>query len=216
MVLLFLGSLRTTWIVALSIPLSVLAAFVGLYFAGQTLNIMTLGGLALGVGLLLDNSIVVLENIFRHRTRAAPAEAAAVGAEELQGALTASTLTTIAVFGPVVYVQGVAGELFGPLSLAVAFALLASLVVALTLLPMMAGRWSHGAGPDPAVAADPPPRPAGRLRSAARGVLDGFERGFDAFARTYERALAAALDRPGRVLGGSAAKIGRASCRERV
>ena len=106
---------------------------------------MSLGGLALGVGMLVDNSIVVLENIFRHRELGlSPKEAAAVGAEEVQTAVTASTLTTIAVFGPIIYVEGVAGELFGDLSFAVAFALLASLVVALTLLPAMAARWVAG------------------------------------------------------------------------
>jgi HAE1 family hydrophobic/amphiphilic exporter-1 len=92
--------------------------------------------------MLVDNSIVVLENIFRHRDEegAGPREAASVGTREVAGAITASTLTTVAVFGPVLYVEGVAGALFADLSLAVAFSLLASLVVALTVLPVMAAR----------------------------------------------------------------------------
>ena len=103
---------------------------------------MSLGGLALGVGMLVDNSIVVLENVFRHREEEGldAATSASVGANEVAGAITASTLTTIAVFGPVLYVKGVAGALFTDLSLAVAFSLLASLLVALTLLPVMAAR----------------------------------------------------------------------------
>jgi multidrug efflux pump subunit AcrB len=106
--------------------------------------------------MLVDNSIVVIENIFRHREKGVKAAvAAAVGTEEVQRAITASTLTTIAVFGPIVYVRGVAGELFGALSYAVVFSLLASLFVAVTLLPTMAARWD-----------DRPERTDGRLRHA--------------------------------------------------
>lgn len=131
--------------VALAIPLSVIATFGLMEAFDVSLNIMSLGGLALGVGMLVDNSIVVLENIFRHRELGAgPLESAARGAEEVQGAITASTLTTVSVFGPIIYVEGVAGELFGDLSLAVTFSLLASLLVALTLLPTFAARFSGG------------------------------------------------------------------------
>jgi len=138
---LFLRDPRYPVIVALAIPISVIATFSLLDVAGVSLNIMSLGGLALGVGMLVDNSIVVLENIFRHREAGAnPVDSATRGAEEVQGAITASTLTTISVFGPIIYVEGVAGELFGDLSFAVAFALFASLVVALTLLPVTAAR----------------------------------------------------------------------------
>ena len=141
---LFLRDPRYPVAIALSIPISVVATFALMEAAGVSLNIMSLGGLALGVGMLVDNSIVVLENIFRHREElgAGPVEAASRGAEEVQGAITASTLTTISVFGPIIYVEGVAGELFKDLSLAVAFSLLASLVVALTLLPSMAARFA--------------------------------------------------------------------------
>lgn len=140
---LFLRDPRYPVAVALAIPISVVGTFALMDAFGVSLNIMSLGGLALGVGMLVDNSIIVLENIFRHRQSGMPAlEAAAKGAEEVQGAITASTLTTISVFGPIVYVEGVAGELFGALSLAVAFSLLASLAVAVTLLPTMAAHFT--------------------------------------------------------------------------
>jgi len=165
---LFLRDTRYPFAIALAIPISVVGTFALMDAAGVSLNIMSLGGLALGVGMLVDNSIVVLENIFRHRSELGkgPVEAAAAGAEEVQSAITASTLTTISVFGPIIYVEGVAGQLFRDLSLAVAFSMLASLLVALTLLPSLAARF--GAGDD---AVDPevearsrPPRPDGFLR----------------------------------------------------
>ena len=139
---LFLRDPRYPFAIALAIPISVVGAFALMEAFGVSLNIMSLGGMALGVGMLVDNSIIVLENIFRHREAGVPsAEASALGGEEVQGAITASTLTTISVFGPIIYIEGVAGELFGDLSLAVAFSLLASLLVALTLLPGMAARF---------------------------------------------------------------------------
>ena len=143
---LFLRDPRYPLAIGLAIPISVMAAFALCYAFDVSLNIMSLGGLALGVGLLVDNSIVVLENIFRHREESAlrPRESAARGAREVAAAITASTFTTIAVFGPVLYVEGVAGALFGDLSLAVTFSLLASLLVALTLLPVLAARVARG------------------------------------------------------------------------
>ncbi len=140
---LFLRDPRYPVAIALAIPISVVGTFALMEATNVSLNIMSLGGLALGVGMLVDNSIVVLENIFRHRKEEGKdaMRSAAVGAEEVQRAITASTLTTISVFGPIVYVEGVAGELFSSLSLAVAFSLIASLVVALTLLPALAARW---------------------------------------------------------------------------
>ena len=147
----FLRDPRYPVAIALAIPISVIGTFALMDAFGVSLNIMSLGGLALGVGMLVDNSIIVLENIFRHRQAGLGAlEAAARGAEEVQGAITASTLTTISVFGPIIYVQGVAGELFGALSLAVAFSLLASLAVAVTLLPAMAGHFKGGKRKAPA------------------------------------------------------------------
>jgi hydrophobic/amphiphilic exporter-1 (mainly G- bacteria), HAE1 family len=175
-----------------------------------SLNIMSLGGLALGVGMLVDNSIVVLENIFRHRQlkadglEAATLDAAAVGAEEVQGAITASTLTTISVFAPILYVEGVAGELFAALSLAVAFSLLTSLLVALTLLPTMAARWDLHA--DDQV---PLTRRLARgilgnagagLRTVFAPALNALDRGFRRFAAWYHRILEGALDRRRRVV----------------
>lgn len=140
---LFLRDARYPVAVALSIPISVIATFALLDASGVSMNIMSLGGLALGVGMLVDNSVVVLENIFRHRELGVRgALAAARGAEEVQGAVTAATLTTIAVFAPLIYVRGAAGELFTDLSLAVGFSLLVSIGAALTLLPVLAARWT--------------------------------------------------------------------------
>jgi HAE1 family hydrophobic/amphiphilic exporter-1 len=154
---LFLRDTRYPFAIATAIPISVVGTFALMEASGVSLNIMSLGGLALGVGMLVDNSIVVLENVFRHRELGlGPLEAAALGAEEVQGAITASTLTTISVFGPIIYVEGVAGELFGDLSLAVAFSLLASLLVALTLLPSIAARFAAQGGH-----AEIPPMPGG-------------------------------------------------------
>jgi hydrophobic/amphiphilic exporter-1 (mainly G- bacteria), HAE1 family len=166
---LFLREPRYPVAVALAIPISVVGTFTLMDAFGVSLNIMSLGGLALGVGMLVDNSIIVLENIFRHREQGAEAlDGSARGAEEVAGAITASTLTTISVFGPIIYVEGVAGELFRDLSLAVAFSLLASLAVALTLLPTVAARFRVGARPeiaDPG-ALRPGPRPQGFRGSA--------------------------------------------------
>ncbi|MBI4541013.1 MAG: efflux RND transporter permease subunit [Gemmatimonadetes bacterium] len=198
---LFLRDPRYPVVVSLAIPISVFAALTLLEAVGASLNLMSLGGLALGVGMLVDNSIVVLESIFRHRelgVRSAPA--AASGAEEVQGAITASTLTTIAVFVPVIYVRGVVGELCSDLSLAVSFSLLASLVVAITLVPTMAARWGRerADGATGAGIAPSPPRAVARWFAPA---LDAFQRRFDAFAAWYHGTLAWALEHRGRVVG---------------
>jgi len=137
----FLEDLRTTTIIAISIPISLLVTFAPLNMLGVSLNIMSLGGLALGIGMLVDSSIVVLESIFRCREEGDDRETAANrGTSEVRGAVIASTLTTIAVFFPMVFVEGVAGQAFGDLGLAVVISLLASLVVALFLIPMLASR----------------------------------------------------------------------------
>jgi HAE1 family hydrophobic/amphiphilic exporter-1 len=134
----FLKDLPSTLIVALTIPVSVLVAFLGMGRAGVSLNIMSLGGLALGVGMLVDNSIVVLEAIDRkRRTGLDRVRAAAEGAGEVAGAVTAATLTTICVFFPIVFVKGVAGQLFYDLAVTVCLSLLASLVVSLSLIPAL-------------------------------------------------------------------------------
>lgn len=137
----FLQDLKTPIIIASVIPISIIATFNLLYFMDITLNIMSLGGLALGVGMLVDNSIVVSESIFRHKKLGANLlEAAYTGTKEVGMAVSASTLTTICVFLPVIYVHGVAGQLFKDQALTVTFALLSSLLVSLTLLPMLASR----------------------------------------------------------------------------
>ena len=139
--LLFLRNILHTLIIAVTIPVSVVATFAPMYLADVSLNIMSLGGLALGVGMLVDNSIVVLESIFRCREEGDDLMTATVrGTGEVGGAVFASTLTTIAVFLPIVFVEGVAGQVFGDMALTVVFSLLASLAVALYFIPMLASR----------------------------------------------------------------------------
>ncbi len=138
---LFLRSIKPTLIISLSIPVSVIATFNMMYGNGISLNIMSLGGIALATGLLVDNAIVVLENIARYKEQGLNVvEAARKGTKEVSGAIIASTLTTLAVFVPLIFVEGVAGQLFADQAMTVAFALIASLVVALTLIPMLASR----------------------------------------------------------------------------
>ncbi|WP_214000886.1 efflux RND transporter permease subunit [Arsukibacterium sp.] len=138
---LFLRNVWATVIISVSIPVSIIATFNLMYGQGITLNMMSLGGIALAVGLLVDNAIVVLENIARHKEQGKSApEAARTGTGEVAMAITASTLTTVAVFFPLVFVEGIAGQLFKDQALTVTFALLVSLVVALTLIPTMAAR----------------------------------------------------------------------------
>ena len=138
---LFLRDIIPTLIISISIPFSVIATFNMMYFAGLSLNIMSLGGIALAVGLLVDNAIVVLENIDRCKaTGMNRLDAAVTGTREVAGAITASTLTTLAVFVPLIFVDGIAGALFKDQALTVTFALLASLLVALTSIPMLASR----------------------------------------------------------------------------
>ncbi len=147
--LFFLRNIVSTFIIATSIPISIIATFALMYFGGLTLNIMTLGGLALGLGMLVDNSIVVLENIYRLRESGQdPEEATLQGTGEVTAAIIASTLTTLAVFLPLVFVRGMSGVMFKQLAFVVSFALLCALLVALTLVPMMSSRLLHlrGAG----------------------------------------------------------------------
>ncbi|MES3630562.1 MAG: efflux RND transporter permease subunit, partial [Longimonas sp.] len=147
----FLRNGSTTFVIALSIPISIIATFGLLYFGGLTLNIMTFGGLALGVGLIVDNAIVVLENIVRHREengRSLP-DAASIGTREVAGAIVASTLTTSVIFLPLVFAQATSASLFQSLALVVVFSLVCSLFVALTLVPMLASRFlTNEANPD--------------------------------------------------------------------
>ncbi len=138
--LLFLRSVRATLVVAVAIPISVIATFALMHFAGMTLNIISFGGIALGVGMLVDSAIVILESIDRARAGRTAEQAAVEGAAEVAGPVVAGTVTTVAVFLPVVFVGDLAGVLFGEMALVVTFALLCSLVVALTLVPMLCSR----------------------------------------------------------------------------
>jgi len=144
--LFFLRNIKNSVIVAFAIPVSVMAAFSLMYFSGISINMISLGGLALGIGMLVDNAIVVIENIFRNRELGMDAgKSAIVGTEEMNSAITASTLTTVAVFLPMVFVVGVAGQIFKQLAFTVTFSLVASLFVAISLIPRLA---MTGAGKD--------------------------------------------------------------------
>ncbi len=152
--LFFLRNLLSTLIIATAIPISIIATFALMYFGGLTLNIMTLGGLALGIGMLVDNAIVVLENIYRHRESGEAAEdATIVGSGEVISAIIASTLTTLAVFLPLVFIRGMSGIMFKQLAMVVSFALLCALMVAITLIPMMSAKLlrvgAHNSGASP-------------------------------------------------------------------
>ena len=140
--LFFLRNVHSTLVISLAIPISIIATFALMYFGGFTLNLMTLGGLALGVGMMVDSSVVVLENIFRRRDEEGepPALAAVKGTQEVSSAIVASTLTTLVVFLPMVFVRGVAGILFKDLAFVIIFALICSLLVSLSLVPMLASR----------------------------------------------------------------------------
>ena len=171
---LFLRDLRSTCVIATSIPLSILTTFVAMYRLDVSLNIMSLGGLTLGIGMLVDNSIVVLEAIHRRRAEGmSRAEAAVEGTAEVGAAIVASTLTTIAVFLPIVFVEGIAGQLFGDLSLTVTFSLLASLLVAVTLIPMLSSLGGDSDQPATAAAAHESARPLGRVSDLYGRILDG-------------------------------------------
>ncbi|MDD2481415.1 MAG: efflux RND transporter permease subunit [Lutispora sp.] len=138
----FLKNIRTTLIIATAIPISIIATFVLIYFAGISINIVSLGGLALGVGMLVDNAIVVLENIYRHRNEGySRIEAALSGTQEVGKAILASTLTTIVVFLPIVFTEGIAAQIFKEMALTITFSLLASLIVALTFIPMLSSKF---------------------------------------------------------------------------
>lgn len=137
--ILFLRDIRPTFIIALSIPISIIFAIAMMYFTGVTINIISLAGLALGVGMLVDNSIVVIENIYRLRNKGVSATKASIeGAREISGALLASTLTTAVVFLPIVFTKGISRQLFTDMGLTIAYSLFASLLVALTLVPTLA------------------------------------------------------------------------------
>ena len=194
----FLRNIRTTFIIALSMPISIVATFTMVYFGGISLNIMSLGGLALGMGMLVDNSIVILENIFRHREGGFSRKDAAVeGAGEVSMAITASTLTTIAVFFPIVFVKGIASQLFRELALTVSFSLAASLLVALTLVPMFSSRMLKVTPLDENGVANGNRVNRNSLRYR---VMAGWGRAFKKLENGYGKLLAASLRRRRRVI----------------
>ena len=196
--LLFLRNLRTTAIIATAIPISIIATFVLLYFQGFTLNIVTLGGLALGVGMLVDNSIVVTENIYRLRESGQPAvEGAVNGTDEVTAAVMASTLTTVVVFLPLVFVRGMSGVLFKQLAYVVSFALLCSLAVALFLVPMLAARLLQPGD----VTLQPGERLGHKLFRISAGMFTRLEEG-------YKRLLGFALDHRPLIVVGTCVLLG--------
>ncbi|MBM7586590.1 HAE1 family hydrophobic/amphiphilic exporter-1 [Bacillus pakistanensis] len=162
---LFLKNIKSPIIIGVAIPYSVIVTFVLMFFSDFALNIMTLGALALGIGMLVDNAIVVIENIYRHLSMGKnPKDAAREGTKEVGAAITASTLTTIAVFLPVVFITGLLGQLFTEFALTISFSLFASLVVALTVIPMLASRLLKG-----------PPRNMEAIRRRSK-AMNSFER----------------------------------------
>lgn len=178
--LMFLQNIRTTFVIGLSIPIAIITTFILMYFTGETLNILSMGGLALGLGIMLDSSIVILENIFTKRRQGLSIiDAAREGASELGSAVIASTTTTIVVFLPIVYVEGLAAQLFRPLSMTVTFSLTASVLVALTLIPMFASKMLHNV----------------KLQSEDIEQMGRFDRLFEKFKSAYGRALSLALRR---------------------
>ena len=206
---LFLRSWKTTLIIGIAIPISVVATFFLMFVSNISLNIMSLGGLTLGIGLLVDNSIVVLESIQRRRDQGlGDLEAAQDGASRVARAVIASTLTTVCVFVPIVFVEGIAGQLFGDQALTVTYSLVISLIVALTIIPMLASRRF-----DPGEATGRPRGSALRTTVGAARLIGGlgrligrlvaaitavplrlFHAGFDALAALYRRTLSWVLD----------------------
>lgn len=188
--LFFLGSFSATLIIGVAIPISVIATFALMYFNGFTLNTVSFGGLALGVGMLVDNSIVVLENIYRHRQEgASPLDAAVVGSNEVGMAVTASTMTTVAVFVPVLFMGGISAQTFQQLAWVVSFALLVSLVVSLTVVPTMCARVLRASSVNP----------------VGSGLGAKFIRMQDALGASYGRAVDWALSNRMLVTGTSVA-----------
>jgi len=190
--LFFLRSFASTVIIGIAIPIAVISTFALMYFNGFTLNTISFGGLALGVGMLVDNSIVVLENIYRHREEGrSRREAASRGSREVGTAIIASTLTTVAVFVPVVFVSGLSSEQFKQLAWVVSFALVCSLIVALTVVPMLCSRYL--------------PRPVKpHERKGFFGLLDrGALALIDALTRAYLRTLGWAIEHRAMVVAGA-------------
>ncbi|HWB31694.1 MAG TPA: efflux RND transporter permease subunit [Acidobacteriaceae bacterium] len=210
MILLFLGNVRATISVLLSIPISCLAAFLALNLGGSTINTMVLGGLALALSRLIDNSVVVLENIFRHLEEGAdPKTAAEVGGKEVQLAVLAATCATSIVFFPVILLVGVSKYLFTALALAVVLALFASYIVAMTVVPLFCAKFiridpSHVHATveereEDLAEAEHHHRKSGLFQR----IVDGFNEQFKRLLHAYNRGVAWSLEKPGLVVGGS-------------
>ncbi len=186
----FLANFRSTLVIATAIPISIIATFSLIYFGGMTLNVMSLGGLALGVGMMVDNSIVVLENIFRMKQSGVPTMAACTGGtKEVTGAIIASTVTTMIVFLPMAFVRGSSGIMFKQLAMVVSFSLLCSIFVSLTIVPMFSNRLLGAME-----------RPGHRRESK---VALKFRAMFTRMEDTYKKILHYSLDHRGQVLGGA-------------
>ncbi len=208
--LFFLRNVRSTLVVALSIPISVISTFALVYMCGFTLNTMSLSGLALAIGLIVDDAVVVLENIFRHmeRDKKGPAEAAVTGAQEIMTAVVASTVTIMIVFLPLLLIKGQSGQMFTQLALVVIFSIAVSLLDAITVVPMLASRLikdDHGASEG----ADVPPGPLG-LDKAGRKKISPLQRffnwsgaRFDALDHSYRNGLQWSLNHRWVIVGGA-------------
>jgi multidrug efflux pump subunit AcrB len=205
MILVFLGSMRATVAVFFSIPISALATLVALQLGGSSINSMVLGGLALAFSRLIDNSVVVLENIYRHLEMGEPAAVAAEkGGSEVALPVLAATLTTVVVFFPVTMLYGVSRFLFSALALAVVISLFASYFVALTVVPLFCARFIHHAGSH---GTSPEPRMARRRSFAGRsaGAFNAwFQRGFDRLLSGYDKLVTRTLEWPSLTLAGFA------------
>lgn len=185
--LLFLGNLRSTFIVALSIPLSVMFAFIGLYFTGDTINSMTLGGIALAIGLLVDDSIVVLENIDKHLNIGKTSEQAAFdGAKEVALPVLVTTLTIIIVFFPIIFLTGILKYLFTPLAITVSLAMVGSRFFSMTLVPIMAAAFFQGH----------------KIDNTSKGFLGKFQIGINKLTARYVNTIDKAIKFRWWVLGG--------------
>ncbi len=187
---LFLQSFKTTIVLAVSIPTSIVATFAAMYFAGVTLNIVSLGGLALGVGMLVDNSIVVLENIYKCKARGMPARTAAIkGAAQVAGAITASTLTTVVVFLPVVFTQDITSIIFREMALTIAFSQICSLLITLMIVPLLSSK----------LLVSQEHKVKSKFELWEEKVFAPFNRFMDAFHNGYEKLVRMALNHRKRV-----------------
>jgi len=174
--LFFLRNIRSTMVISLSIPISIITTFALIFFGGFTLNLMTLGGLALGVGMMVDSSIVVLENIFRRCSEngEAPEVGSVEGAREVGPAIIASTITTLVIFLPLIFVRGVTGILFKELAYVIIFALICSLTLALSLVPMLASRFLTSSWQCPIEPAAPTNRWVSAVNSVSSGLVNAY------------------------------------------